>query len=126
MSCFSQAALEWDREVGLGISRTGTKRWGRDSGVCGDPCTEEGKEGGGAARAGAQGHPVYGRRPPVGLHLSSASGAHTGLCGLRMCGCVSEKETQAGITTTAPDSSLKERGCRSRTWLPPPGAGPAL
>ena len=73
MSCFPQAALEWDREVGLGISRTGTKRWGRDSGVRGDPCAEEGKEG------GAGGHPVYGRRPPVGLRLSSASGAHLGL-----------------------------------------------
>lgn len=123
MSCFLQAALEWDREVGLGISRTGTKRWGRDSGVCGDPCTEE---GGAGARAGVQGHPVYGRCPPVGLRLSSASGARLGLCGLGVCGCVSEKETQAGIMTTAPDSSLKELRCGGRTWLPPPWAGPSL
>ena len=79
MSCFPQAALEWDREVSLGISRTGTKRWGRDSGVREDPCAKEGKEGGAGARAGARGHPVYGRHPPVGLRLSSASGAHLGL-----------------------------------------------
>lgn len=45
MSCFPQAALEWDCEVGLGISRTGTKSRGGILGSVGTPALRKGRKG---------------------------------------------------------------------------------